>query len=207
MGRTSDAEARLIEHAARLWYARSYADVGVSEICEAAGVKKGSFYHFFPSKRDLALAVLDDHRSRFQAEIVAPALGADAPALERLDMLAQRGAEAMQVQKDELGLVCGCPFGNLAVELSTIDEVVRVRLEELFGERVAVVRSLLDEAVAEGELPETTDTHLVAQAIHAYYEGLLAMSKTSGDPEVLRRLGPLARRLAGVAVAHGAVAA
>ena len=206
MGRTSDAQDRLVEHAAALWYSRSYADVGVNEICEASGVRKGSFYHFFPSKRDLALAVIDAHWRRFGGEILAPILDADAPPLERLDMLTERGAEVMQAQKDEAGVVMGCPFGNLAVELSTIDEVVRARLEELFEERVATVRGLLDEAVIEGELPQETDTQLVAQAINAYYEGVLAMSKTSGDPDALRRLGPLARRLAGAGVEAPAAA-
>ena len=60
MGRTSDARERLIEAAGDLWHRRSYTDVGVGEICAEAGVQKGSFYHFFPSKQDLALAVIDD---------------------------------------------------------------------------------------------------------------------------------------------------
>ena len=60
MGRHSDARERLIEAAGELWHTRSYADVGVSEICDHAGVQKGSFYHFFSSKRDLALAVIDE---------------------------------------------------------------------------------------------------------------------------------------------------
>jgi TetR/AcrR family transcriptional regulator, transcriptional repressor for nem operon len=54
MGRTSEARERLIGTAGDLWHRRSYTDVGVSEICETAGVQKGSFYHFFPSKQDLA---------------------------------------------------------------------------------------------------------------------------------------------------------
>ena len=64
MGRTSNARERLIESASELWHSRSYADVGVNEICEHAGVRKGSFYHFFASKQDLALAVIDSFWSR-----------------------------------------------------------------------------------------------------------------------------------------------
>ena len=40
-----DTKQRLLDAAFALFYARSYADVGVQEICEKAGVKKGSFYH------------------------------------------------------------------------------------------------------------------------------------------------------------------
>ena len=52
---------RLIRTAARLFLARSYASVGVNEICAEATVQKGSFYHYFPSKSDLAVAVIDYH--------------------------------------------------------------------------------------------------------------------------------------------------
>jgi len=58
MTQVHDTKQRLLDTAQRLFYARSYEDVGVQEICQEAGVKKGSFYHFFPSKRDLTLAIL-----------------------------------------------------------------------------------------------------------------------------------------------------
>ncbi|HSG31720.1 MAG TPA: TetR/AcrR family transcriptional regulator, partial [Thermodesulfobacteriota bacterium] len=42
---------KLIDSAIQLLGTRSYNSVGVQELCEHAEVKKGSFYHFFPSKR------------------------------------------------------------------------------------------------------------------------------------------------------------
>ena len=59
MGRRSDARDRLITSASHLFRERGYSSVGVAQICEAAGVNKGSFYHFFPSKRELLLEVID----------------------------------------------------------------------------------------------------------------------------------------------------
>jgi len=47
-------------------YARGYAAVGVQEICDQAGVNKGSFYHFFPSKQALVLAVIEAHTQQMQ---------------------------------------------------------------------------------------------------------------------------------------------
>ena len=52
---------RMVRTAARLFLARSYQSVGVNEICAEAQVQKGSFYHFFPSKSDLVIAVIDHH--------------------------------------------------------------------------------------------------------------------------------------------------
>src|SRR5262245_64796679 len=79
MGRTSDTRERLIESASELWHSRSYADVGVNEICEHAGARKGSFYHFFASKQDLALAVIDSFWSRAQTRFLDPALDSARP--------------------------------------------------------------------------------------------------------------------------------
>ncbi|NNF95750.1 MAG: TetR/AcrR family transcriptional regulator, partial [Halobacteria archaeon] len=51
-----DTYQRIVDSAKQLMHASSYADVGVAAICEKAEVKKGSFYHFFPSKQELTLA-------------------------------------------------------------------------------------------------------------------------------------------------------
>jgi len=48
-----DTYDRILLAARELIHARSYAEVGVAAICDQAQVKKGSFYHFFPSKQAL----------------------------------------------------------------------------------------------------------------------------------------------------------
>ena len=69
MGRTSDAKQKLIDSAIELIHSRSFADVGVNELCQHAGVKKGSFYHFFPSKQDLTLTALDVLADEFVGDV------------------------------------------------------------------------------------------------------------------------------------------
>ena len=81
MGRQSDARDRLVRSAGELWHQRSYADVGVSEICEHAEVQKGSFYHFFSSKRELALAVIDEAWHQRGVCEMAPLLTGSLPPL------------------------------------------------------------------------------------------------------------------------------
>ena len=56
MGRVSDAKQRLLQATIDLIWQNSYGAVTVDNICERAGVKKGSFYYFFPSKTDLVVA-------------------------------------------------------------------------------------------------------------------------------------------------------
>src|SRR5277367_3712153 len=61
MGRTSNARERLLQVAFELIWEQSYGSVSVDDICERANVKKGSFYYFFPSKSDLAVAAYEKH--------------------------------------------------------------------------------------------------------------------------------------------------
>src|SRR5678816_2367776 len=59
MGRVSDAKQRLMDAILRLIWMGSYGSTTIDLICEKAGVNKGTFYYFFESKADLAVAALD----------------------------------------------------------------------------------------------------------------------------------------------------
>jgi TetR/AcrR family transcriptional repressor of nem operon len=201
VGRQSDARERLIEAAGDLWHARSYADVGVSEICDHAGVQKGSFYHFFSSKRDLALAVIDERWQRHGVGEMAPILTGPLPPLERLEMFMERGLQEQLELKESTGVTVGCSFGNMVVELGTVDDVLRERLSQLFDDWAALLQVALDEAVDAGDLPEV-DTAQAARAFLAFIEGLGVLIKAKDDPLAAADLMPLALRLAGADAAQ-----
>lgn len=187
---TPDANTRerLVDTAARLWHARSYADVGVSEICDEADVKKGSFYHFFPSKMDVALAVLDKRGEQAREYIFRPAFERDAPPIERLIGLIGRHHEIQSAMHAQTGSVMGCPVGNMALELSTQDEQIRERCTQLLDGWASLVAPLLTEAVEAGELPPL-DVERASLAVVAYAEGILLLAKTRNDPEMIQQLG------------------
>ena len=77
---------RLIEAAAQVLHQRSYGSVGVDELCARAGVRKGSFYHFFESKRDLTLAAIEANWDDFERQGLRPAREAERP-LDRIAMV------------------------------------------------------------------------------------------------------------------------
>ncbi|MDT8388143.1 MAG: TetR family transcriptional regulator C-terminal domain-containing protein [Thiogranum sp.] len=180
-----DSRQRIIASARDLIYSRSYADVGVAEICEQAAVKKGSFYHFFPSKQELSLAVIDDMRTLMEDQILIPAFARDIPPLQRL----QRFVDNLyEFQRGTAGRLLGCPFGNLALEMATSDESIRRKLAEVFAGIQARFEHVLDEALSAGEIESSIDRPATAQAMLAYFEGVLMMAKTANDPEIIRKL-------------------
>lgn len=189
MGRTSDAKENLIESAIELIGTRSYNAVGVQELCKHAGVKKGSFYHFFPSKRDLTLETLDAMWKKFKEDMLDPVFHSDASTIEKFNTMLKNSYEYQSMAKDSFGCVTGCGIGNLALELSTQDEAIRTKIEEIFGEWASYFEEVIIEAVNSGDMPAETDPKASAQAILAYIEGVSLLSKTFNDPEMIRRLG------------------
>jgi len=195
MGRTSAARQSLVDSAGELIFERGYAAVGVAEICTRAGVLKGSFYHFFPSKQALTVAAIDDYWAR-QRECWAELLDDDrTPPLDRLRAVFAANVDAQTTDKRDRGVMRGCLLGNLALELSAHDPVMRVRLDQVFAEQVEMVRATLAAAAAEGTIDSGRATAGTARALLAQLEGMLLFAKVANDPGVLETLWPQALRL------------
>jgi TetR/AcrR family transcriptional repressor of nem operon len=191
MGRPSTARERLLESARGLIHASNYGAASVDDLCAAAQVNKGSFYYFFPSKRDLAVAVLDRQWERAREHLLEPSFADDIAPLERFDRFFARVAEYQNRP-----VVRGCPFGNLAVELATLDEPIRERVREILEGFRGYFQAAIDEAIELGEIPPA-DSHVTSQAIVAYLQGTLLLAKTHQDARVIEQLGRHARTLLG----------
>ena len=189
-----DTRSRILASARDMFHSRSYADVGIQEICEAARVQKGSFYHFFPSKRDLALAVIDDMADEWAHGFVAEAFDQALPPVERLDYMIDAAYYWQKAASDIEGRMPGCLFGNLALEMSTRDDVMRAKLNYVFDKARDRFRATLDEAVQGGALA-AMNTEATATAMLAYLEGMILLAKTRNDPEVILTLGPAIKTL------------
>ncbi len=58
--RSEETKNRILQAAQQLFAKNGYDATGVAEICTAAAVSKGAFYHHFPSKQAVFLALLED---------------------------------------------------------------------------------------------------------------------------------------------------
>lgn len=190
----TNTRTRIVSTARELFHGNSYSDVGIKEICDSARVQKGSFYHFFRSKRDLALAVIDDMADDWAHGFVAEAFDSELPPMERLDYMVDAAYYWQKAAKDIEGRMPGCLFGNLALEISTRDDVLRAKLNAVFDKAAVQFRQALEQAVSRGDL-RPLDTEATATAMLAYLEGVILLAKTQNDPEVVRRLGPAIKTL------------
>src|SRR5208337_5596448 len=83
MGRVSDARSKLMDAVLELIWTGSYGSTTIDHICEKAGVKKGSFYHFFEGKSQLAVEALETSWQTKRGELDSM-FSATVPPLERL---------------------------------------------------------------------------------------------------------------------------
>lgn len=194
MNTSTDTRSRIIAAAKPRFHSRSYANVGIQEICESAGVQKGSFYHFFPSKRDLVLAVIDEFADDWANGFVAEAFDPALPPMERIDYLIDAAYFWQKSIKQAHGRMLGCLFGNLTLEVSTQDDILRAKLLAIFSQAKTRFKESLEQAVAAGTIPRL-DASLTAEAMLAYLEGVILLAKAQNDPELLYRLGPAIKTL------------
>lgn len=195
MGRTSDARERLIEAGITLLWRHGYASVSVDQLCEAAGVKKGSFYHFFPGKEDLALASLETHWAR-RRPVLDAMFSPSVPPLERFEkyfaFIHQRQCEL----KQETGHVLGCFYfslGNACLEHPRIAASV----QEIIATYVRYYESALREAQAHG-LIQVRDPAEKAHSLFTYMEGIMADARIRNSTDSLLHLPRLAFELLGL---------
>src|SRR5438105_5517822 len=177
MGRPSDARERLIKAARDVIYANSYEAATVDDLCAAAHATKSSFYHFFSSKQDLALEAIESMWQWFEAAVLKPAFSNDLPPHEQIVRFFEVMMEKMELQKQSGGHVRGCPLGNLTLEMSTQNELIRLRVEQFFQEWLRYFERMLQEAKEQGIVPANLDTTTTAQALLAYFEGVVLLAK------------------------------
>jgi len=176
MPRASDARERIVATAARLFLERSYQAVGVDELCRAADVRKGSFYHYFPSKSELGKAVIDLHAEVFRRRLASTPAASPAATLRAVPEAIQDIQTALEKQ---FGRAVGCPFGNFAAELSTTDDDLRRHLAAKLTDMERHLAAACRAAADAGALRAGADPDRLAHALLAQYQGIILLAKVN----------------------------
>jgi TetR/AcrR family transcriptional repressor of nem operon len=163
---------RILFAGMQLFAAKGYQSTSIADLLQRADAHSGSFYHFFPTKQDLLLAVLKAYRDGIEAMLLTPAWdGVDDPISKVFALLAvyRRALE---------GSSCtyGCPIGSLALELHEPDPAVRELLSVNFLGWVRHIRACL--ADPRSGLPRNVDTHQLAVFVLTTMEGGVMQART-----------------------------
>ncbi|MCH8029777.1 MAG: TetR/AcrR family transcriptional regulator [Candidatus Dadabacteria bacterium] len=175
-------KAKLIEAATDLIHQKGYHTTTVDNILDKTGVKKSNFYYHFKSKEELALIALDSRIEQFEEEIINYTLldGSISPK-SRL----KRFYKKISDYHESLNCERGCPFGNLAIEMSDVNEGFRSRLSVFFQNWESVLESCIAEGIKRGEFRSDIDPQHIASLLLCHLEGAIMMVKTYKTPEPL----------------------
>jgi TetR/AcrR family transcriptional repressor of nem operon len=187
-----------------LMWEENYGSVTIDDICGRADVRKGSFYHFFESKSDLAVAAVDRlWLDTWQPELDRAFSASVEPIARLKGYLAGIHAKQSEIATRH-GKVLGCPICSVGSEVSTSDPVLGGKLREIFSNKIRYYESAIRDAVAEGSI-EACDPHERAVSLMGLIEGIVAQARIMNDLEILRRLPQMGLDLlrAKVAVAAG----
>ena len=177
----NDTKQKILNHGAVLVYKQGFNNTGVGQILKAAGVPKGSFYHYFSSKEDFGLELLDYLAGWVQA------IGAEAfkdkhlPPLERLRqsfLLYLDGFERS-------GFRGGCPIGNLCLEMSDLSPAFREKLAVILERMRKAAAGLLEEAREAGDISPDLDIDSTANFLISGWQGALLQTKVVKTREPL----------------------
>ncbi len=200
---TPDTRERLLQTAGNLMWERSFQATGVDELCKQANAKKGSFYHYFSSKSDLAIAAIEQSWAETREAVFEPVFSGDDSGLDQLRNLGQRIYHFQRQLAEDRGSVLGCPFGSLGQEMARQDEQLRESLQRIFDAHCDYFEQALNRAQAADEIP-AGDNRQRAINLFAFMEGALLLAKVANNPELLRDTASAIPTLAAAWTGHSA---
>ncbi|MCI0533712.1 MAG: TetR/AcrR family transcriptional regulator, partial [Verrucomicrobiales bacterium] len=183
MGRASDARERLMEAVSELFWTGSYGSTTIDQICEKARVKKGSFYYFFDSKAELAVAAITAEWEKRRAELDS-LFSPTVPPLERFRKYCEYGYRLQSELKAKCGCVLGCPLFSLGSEVSTQERRLQEKVIEILDQKRKYLETAIRDAHAAG-LINAPDAVGKARMLYAYYQGMLTEARIQNDLGVL----------------------
>jgi TetR/AcrR family transcriptional repressor of nem operon len=175
---SQNTKDRILEVAYEIILRKGYPATTVDEICEAAQVSKGSFYHFFKTKEDMGLALLsafyeEAQRRLFEADWVSES----DPEQRLLGLLryTENQAEAFWGE--------GCLLGGFAIDVAETNEVMQQKISMIFGSIAQRIAPAFEPAAGRGG-PSSQE---LAQQYLATIEGAIVLAKAHQDAEQIAR--------------------
>jgi len=172
---------RILSAAVDVFARKGYHGTGVEDIVQASGTSKGAFYHYFPSKQQIFMTLMDDLAGLVE-QSVESAISVEQGALAKVEAALRVVIETAAAQRDLAKILL-----VEAVALGPESEQKRLEIHNRFA---GLIRRHLDRAIEEGSLPPQ-DTALVSQAWIGAINEIISQWLVSGGRTLASRLPEL----------------
>jgi len=181
---TMNSKHKILRETGKLVHTKGFNNTSIQDILKAASVTKSNFYYHFPTKEQLGFEVLAERMRMFVEFVVTPTLGDEnLTPLQRVNAFLDR---LLAIGLSPQG-VLGCPFGNLAQEMSMVHEPLRQALSEFFKAGADKLEQCFEDGKRRRELMDALPSRQLAEFILAQIQGTFLLRKTHKDPAVMER--------------------
>lgn len=179
---------------------KGFSGVGLNEILTAAGVPKGSFYHYFKSKELFGEALLADYVSKYVAEMDTLLVRDDQSAAQSL-----MDYWASWTIASEAGCDCRCLVVKLSSEVSDMSEPMRLALLDGTSQILDRLAAGIERGLVDGSLTPINRVAHTALTLYQLWLGAALLTKLRREPSALQSAWEATLNLLGLAdrpVAH-----
>jgi TetR/AcrR family transcriptional repressor of nem operon len=177
-----DTKKQIIKAGMSIIARQGFNSTVIEAILKQAMVPKGSFYHYFSSKQEFGLQVLDHFSASIDKIFTSFLADGSVPPLTRL----RNCVETLAQRFEDNNCSIGCLAANLGQELADQSEEFRQKLASIFQSWTGHFERCLDEARKAGEIPANTSPEYLAEFFLSGFEGALLISKVKKSSLPLR---------------------
>lgn len=165
--READTRERILQAGAELVGAKGFNGCGLSEILAQARVPKGSFYHYFASKEDFGVALIERARDEYLDSLREHLTDRRRSAVGRLRSI----FEDTRNECARTGPTVECLIPKLALETATLSAPVHAAVKCSYEQWSAIIAQVIREGQAGGEIDRAHDADRLARVLVMLWEG------------------------------------
>ena len=171
---------KLLDAAQELMLTKGYTDTAVDEICAAAELTKGSFFHYFAGKEDLGREVAERFINKMRENFQAAPFRRKPDPLERVF-----GYIDFLIEKSRSPMTKGCLLGTFVQELSQTHPKIRTVCAAGFEGQASSLQQDLEEAKAKYTPRARWNSRSLAEHVIAVAQGAIILAKAKQDRKVM----------------------
>ena len=169
---------QIIDCAQQLVQARGYNAFSFRDLADQVGIRSASVHYYFPTKGDLAEALVTRYRVRFGAHLAGIEAMEGGP---RARLAAY--FDLIYASYTTNNLICLC--GMLATDAASLPDAARAQVRGFFEDNERFLGALLESGRGQWEF--AGETNEIAASMFAAVQGAMIGAYTFGEPARLRR--------------------
>ncbi len=183
----SDTKNKILDSAERLIQSRGFSAISYRDISDEVGIRKASIHYYFPTKGDLAVAVVQRYREALREAM--------------LQSVATRGNDALGMLDDYFSVYLSfqskpekiCLCGALAGDYPVLSGETQKAIDEFFLDHEKWIKGVLELGEREGQIKLAGDAGEVASWILVSLQGALIIGRATNTPNKIKDIEALVR--------------